>query len=249
MTFDTYVKNADQHFSGWDFSYLSETGRMQSELLPWSYGSMTVSLVQQCESLLDMGTGGGEFLSMLQPFPESVFATEAYAPNVPIAANRLEPLGVTVKQVYDDSTLPFDDHQFDVIINRHESYAPDEVRRILKNGGVFLTQQVGGTDCAEINEALGVPANQEFAHWNLDFAVEELERSRFKVTYSRESFPAQRFYDIGAIIYYLKAIPWQIENFSVEKYNDHLQKIHQHIQKNGYFDVKQHRFILRAEAI
>ncbi|MFC0190108.1 class I SAM-dependent methyltransferase [Fictibacillus aquaticus] len=247
--FTAYIKSAEHHFSGWDFSYITDTGRMQSELLPWSYGSMAATLVQNCDAFLDMGTGGGEFLSKLRPFPEVAWATEAYPPNVPIAAKRLEPLGVKVAQVEDDTTLPFDDNQFDVIINRHESYSPKEVRRIIKDGSIFLTQQVGGTDCIQINEALGVPANDEFAHWNLHFAAEELLQNGFKITYSNESYPAQRFYDIGALIYYLKAIPWQLEDFSVEKSLEKLYEIHTQIQSNGYFDVRQDRFVIKAEAI
>ncbi len=33
-------------------------------------------------------------------------------------------------------------------------------------------------------------------------------------------------YDVGAIVYYLKAVPWEIPDFSVEKYFDKLQEIH-----------------------
>ena len=59
---------------------------------------------------------------MLQPFPSTIFATEGYAPNVPIARKKLEPLGVTVVEVTDDTALPFQDGQFNLIINQHESY-------------------------------------------------------------------------------------------------------------------------------
>ncbi len=54
---------------GWDFSYLSRTERMTSEPLPWSYGSLVIAAMAGAGSMLDMGTGGGEFLSALRPFP------------------------------------------------------------------------------------------------------------------------------------------------------------------------------------
>ena len=136
--FLTLLESANTHFSGWDFSFISETGRMKSEPLSWSYGSTAFQLMQRAESMLDMGTGGGEFLSMLQPFPSTIFATEGYAPNVPIARKKLEPLGVTVVEVTDDTALPFQDGQFNLIINQHESYAASEVNRILSPSGVFL---------------------------------------------------------------------------------------------------------------
>lgn len=81
--FSDYLKEVNQHFEGWNFSYISESGRIGSGLVSWSYGSMVKPLVQNANSMLDMGTGGGELLSMLRPFPEEICATEAYKPNVP----------------------------------------------------------------------------------------------------------------------------------------------------------------------
>ncbi|MEN1936391.1 class I SAM-dependent methyltransferase [Paenibacillus sp. 102] len=243
------LENANASFSGWDFSFITETGRMKSQLLSWSYGSVAFSLMQHTTSMLDMGTGGGEFLSLLRPFPATIYATEGYAPNIPIAKKKLEPLGVKVIEVTDDNALPFENDQFDFILNQHESYSPSEVKRILSPNGVFLTQQVGGLDCAEINEALGVPLNPEFANWNLGSALNELEQHGFKVLTAKEEFPVQRFYDIGALFYYLKAIPWQVPDFKSETYINELYKIHQIILQKGYFDAKQHRFMIKAQNI
>ncbi|ARO59820.1 MULTISPECIES: class I SAM-dependent methyltransferase [Bacillus cereus group] len=244
--FLTLLESANTNFSGWDFSFISETVRMKSEPLSWSYGSIAFLLMQRAKSMLDMGTGGGEFLSMLQPFPSTIYATEGYAPNVPIARKKLEPLGVTVVEVINDTVLPFQDGQFDFIINQHESYAASEVKRILSPHGVFLTQQVGGLDCAVLNEQFGSPLNSEFASWSLEAACSELEENGFTILDAKEEFPFQRFYDIGAIVYYLKAIPWQIPDFTVERYYKELYRIHEIILQKGYFDVKQHRFIIKA---
>lgn len=243
------IKDINKHFSGWDFSFITGTERMRSSLLSWSYGSLARPLIQNASSMLDMGTGGGEFLSMLSPFPRSVFATEAYKPNLSIAKARLEPLGVNVVPIEDDANLPFRDDQFNLILNQHESYSPSEVRRILQGRGTFLTQQVGGLDCIEINDSLGVPANKALEHWNLQAAMSELKHNKFDIVYSNEAFPVQRFYDIGAFVYYLKAIPWQVPDFSVEKYEERLYFIHQAIQSKGFFDAKQHRFVIKAIAI
>ncbi|HFK1458050.1 TPA: class I SAM-dependent methyltransferase [Bacillus cereus] len=244
--FSALLESANTNFSGWDFSFISETGRMKSEPLSWSYGSTAFQLIQCAKSMLDMGTGGGEFLSMLQPFPSSIYATEGYAPNVSIARKKLEPLGVTVFEVIDDTALPFQDCQFDLIINQHESYVASEVNRILAPNGIFLTQQVGGLDCAELNEQFNAPLNNEFASWSLEAACIELKENGFTILEEKEEFPFQRFYDIGAIVYYLKAIPWQIPDFTVERYCEELYRIHEIILQKGYFDVKQHRFMIKA---
>lgn len=81
--------------------------------------------------------------------------------------------------------------------------------------------------------------NHEFGNWNLTRAVLELDENQFEVLYSKEEFPTQRFYDIGALIYYLKAIPWQVPDFSIEKYEESLYEIHKAILLKGFFDVKQ----------
>ncbi|MEI5906789.1 SAM-dependent methyltransferase [Bacillus spongiae] len=243
------LNEVKQEFSGWDFSFVTETGRIQNELLSWSYGSITMPVVRKATSLLDMGTGGGEFFSLLRPFPDNVFATEGFKPNIPIAKKKLEPLGVTVLPFEKDNELPFTSNQFGLIINKHESYCPAEVRRISKKNGIFLTQQVGGLDCKEINDALGMPINQEYLNWNLDRALKELEEHHFNVLVKKEEFPTQRFYDIGALVYYLKAIPWQIPNFNLEDLKEQLFSLHKKIEKDGYFDAKQHRFLIKAKAI
>lgn len=247
-SFIHYLKEAEQDFSGWDFSYVTDTGRIDSSLLPWSYGSIAKRLINDATSLLDMGTGGGEILAKLQPFPRSVFATEGYKPNFPIAKKRLGPLGVTVVEIEEDNFLPFAKGQFDLIMNKHEAYSAPEVRRVISDRGIFLTQQVGGADCAEINEALGIPLNDEYLHWQLDFAKRELEENGFLVTFFKEESPIQRFYDVGALVYYLKAIPWQIPDFEVVNYMEQLYSIHRSIESKGYFDVTQQRFIIKAEA-
>lgn len=244
--FDLFVLEAEKPFSGWDFSYITDTGRMASEPMNWNYTSEILASIRKADSLLDMGTGGGEFLSKLQPFPRNTFATEAYEPNVPIARNRLEPLGITVVEVKDDNQLPFDNEQFDLIINKHESYSVSELYRILKPGSQFITQQVGGQDHLDLNKALGANEDNGYPHWNLNYAVQELESAGFKVIKNLEQFPYTRFYDVGALIYYLSAIPWQVPDFTVEKYFDKLLQIHHQIQERGFIEFKEHRFFIKA---
>src|SRR5712692_8615791 len=96
--FLNYLTSEYNHsFAGWDFSYLN--GRLEeigSVGDTWEYAEKVKVAFSTAQSLLDMGTGGGELLSSLQPLPPHTCATEGYAPNVPIARQRLEPLGVQV---------------------------------------------------------------------------------------------------------------------------------------------------------
>ena len=246
--FLTYVEKANYTFSGWDFSFITKTGRIQSDCLPWSYASQLLPFISYSKRMLDMGTGGGEFLSLMRPLPKEVYATEGYKPNIPIAIKHLQPLGVKVVEIEDDSNLPFQDAYFDLVTNQHESFIASEVRRIMRDKGLFITQQVGGLDCKEINEVFNMPLNDEYIGWNLDTAKNEIKNADMDIIYSQEAFPIQRFYDVGALIYYLKAIPWQLPDFNVSNSLDQLYKIHTIIQSKGFFDVTQHRFIIKAIA-
>ena len=76
-------------FSGWDFSYITETGRMQEVPVRWNYYSKIKPYLYNVDRLLDLGTGGGEKLSKFTPLPKETYATEGYKPNVEIAKKTL----------------------------------------------------------------------------------------------------------------------------------------------------------------
>ena len=71
----------------------------------------------------------------------------------------------------------------------------------------------GGRNDKRINEFLQAPVNEAFAHWNLDFAAEELRQTNFQVVDAREEYPVTRFYDVGAV-YYLRMMEWQVPGFT-----------------------------------
>lgn len=244
--FCTLVNDAWEHgFSGWDFSYVSQ--RMIESMLAWDYRQIILERFKDVSSLLDMDTGGGEFLSSLQPLPVVTVATEGYPPNVLIARDHLSPLGVQVVDTWDAIPLPFEDNTFDLVINRHGSYRPGEVCRVLKPGRNFITQQVGGGNCIGLNEMLQEKVEFQYSYWTLNHAIQELEEGGFLIVDRREDYPALDFTDIGAVVYYLKVISWQVSDFTPEKYYDRLCQIHNIIRETGKFTVFEHRFYIEAQ--
>jgi SAM-dependent methyltransferase len=243
--FERLINEAWQHeFTGWDFNFVK--GRMVETPPAWDYRQIVLEHIRSAKSLLDLDTGGGEFLEGLQPLPPGTCATEGYPQNVPVAKARLEPLGVKVFDTHATTRLPFDDASFDLAINRHGGLLPEEIRRVLKPGGVFITQQVGGRNCTQLNDALGSPADFLSSAWNLDAAVKQLEAAGLKILRREEDFPTAEFKDIGAVVYYLKAVPWQINDFSLEKYYDRLGEMCFTMEQQGSFTVKEHRFLIEA---
>jgi len=247
--FDQLIAEAlADEFRGWDFSRL--TGRMIQDAVSWDYRQRARKLIGNSNSLLDVDTGGGEVLASVRPFPAKTVATEGYAPNVPIARRSLEPLGVQVVELgtsdEHDYVLPFADGEFDLILNRHGSFSADEFFRVLKADGVFISQQVGGRNNVGLNEALSAPSSEVDSEWDLQKACYQLQRAGFTVIDAKEEFPRTSFRDIGALVYYLRAITWQVPNFSVDRYMNQLLAIHETIEENGEFTVHAHRFLVEA---
>ena len=93
----------------------------------WNYYNVVLPRLSEAETMLDMGTGGGEVLSGFAPLPPNTYATEQHRPNVKIAREILEPLGVRVIEIEEEESppfnadLPFADEFFDLIISRHEA--------------------------------------------------------------------------------------------------------------------------------
>jgi len=248
-TFDEIVTEAEkQLFTGWNFSYLE--GRYHQDRVSWDLRQILLDHIRKVESMLDMGTGGGEFLSTFAPLPKKTFATEAYAPNVPVAKEKLGPLGAKVFRIQSDELLPFENEQFELIMNRHESFSAKEVYRILKSPGTFITQQVGNRNNLELNELLQKKTlgriEYEYQKWNQESASRFLKGAGFELIESKDEFPETRFYDVGAVVYYLKAIPWQIPDFSVDRYRKQLKDIHETIQRDGSLKTTAHRFYVIA---
>jgi ubiquinone/menaquinone biosynthesis C-methylase UbiE len=172
-SFDLLYKGAlSADTSGWDFSFLRN--RKSTEDLPWDYKKIVAGYLKNTNSLLDMGTGGGELLSTLTPLPAKVCATEGYEPNYSIAKDKLGNMGVEVFFVKDHNKLAFKDNSFGLIINRHEDFEPGELRRILIDGGIFVTQQVGGKNNININRFLN-DKSLDNNNYNLDNTINILK--------------------------------------------------------------------------
>jgi len=211
-------------FVGWDFSYLD--GRMFEEKPPWSYSSRAATLMQQSSSVLDMGTGGGErLLALKEHWPRKVVVTEDYPPNLQLATERFTPLGVRVEAVRltDHDPMPFADGEFDLVLNRHSGFNAHEVARILAPSETFLTQQIHGLWAQDLLAVFG--AKPQWPEATLSNNVLKLEAAGLEVVRAEEWWGDLAFADVGAIVYYLKAVPWLVPGFSVDAHVDRLLEL------------------------
>ena len=234
-----------QPFSGWDFSYLD--GRMLEEEHPWSYTSRALELMRSCSSMLDMGTGGAErLLKMKDVWPKRVTATEEYPPNIVLATKRLKPFGVKVINVSLNTNhlMPFADNEFDIILNRHSGFNPEEVARILAPGGVFLTEQVHGLSMSDLIACFGCKPKWSFAA--PEFFIPRLKSAGLTIRDLKEWSGKISFTDVGALVYYLKAVAWFVPGFSVATHINYLFSLQSQVEEGKALNFTNKRYLIEA---
>jgi SAM-dependent methyltransferase len=234
-----------QPFTGWDFSYLD--GRMVEEQPPWSYLARAAELMQHSSAVLDMGTGGGErLLELRENWPEKVVVTEDHPPNLKLAEERLGPLGVEVVGVSltRDGMMPFESGEFDLVLNRHSGLNCAEVARVLAPGGVFLTQQIHGLWAQDLLAEFGIAPQWPDA--TPEYYIPRLEAAGLGVEKVEEWQGQLSFRDVGAVVYYLKAVPWLVPGFSVETHTDSLMRLQGRLQRQGQMVFEARKYLIEA---
>jgi SAM-dependent methyltransferase len=242
---ETWKREEQQPFTGWDFSYLN--GRMLEEQPPWSYMARAAELMQHASSVLDMGTGGGERLLELRAYwPAKVVATEDYPPNVGLATQRLGPLGVRIVEtsLAKSEPMPFANAEFDLVLNRHSGFNTDEVARVLAPGGTFLTQQIHGLWAHELIAAFDT--EPKWPNKTLASATSRLEAVGLTIITAEDWLGKLAFTDVGAIVYYLKAVPWTVEGFSVEAHLDHLLPLQDRLDRGEGLVFEARKYLVEA---
>lgn len=243
-----YWKSEEQvaHIKGWDFSYIEGRFRSYEDELSWNYGEIVKEFLNAEANLLDIDTGGGEILLSFQHPYNLTTVTEGYTPNVKLCEERLGRKGIRVCEVTDYANMPFEDNEFDVILNRHGAYDVKELYRILKPGGVFITQQVGEDNDRELVKFLLPECEKLYKGMNLLVQKELFRNAGFDILMSQEEYQPIEFYDVGALVWFARIIQWEFVNFSVEKCFSQLLEAQQLIEKEGCIKGRVHRYLIVA---
>ena len=242
---DLIAEAAAAPIEGWDFSWLD--GRATEERPSWRYADLVAELGRRASSMLDVQSGGGEMLASLPSHPSLLVAAEGYAPNVAVAAGLLRPRGAQVVMTEADRpALPFADRSFDVVVGRHPVVTWwEEIARILCPGGTFLSQQVGPGSVRELSEfMLGPlppssarePSRARSAAEEAGLVVRDLRHERLRTV----------FFDVGAVVYFLRLVVWIVPGFTVDRFEDRLASLHERIEREGSFTAYATRFLIDA---
>lgn len=236
------------YIKGWDFSHIRNRYK-EEEDFSWDFYEVIKNYLRESDYLLDMETGGGEFLLSFNHNPNLSAAIEGYEPNIKICEKRLLPLGINFKACDGGDRLPFENECFDIITNRHGDYDVNEIKRVLKKGGIFLTQQVGAQNDRELVELLLGDIEIPFKEAYLEIALKEFENKGFEILERSESHGSIEFYDVGALVWFARIIEWEFPGFCVEKYQQELFKVQEVLEKEGVIRGRTHRYYFVARKI
>jgi SAM-dependent methyltransferase len=230
---------------GWDFSWF-DGGRATEERPSWGYARLIGERLATVDSALDIDTGGGEVLAGVPAPPALLVATESWLPNVPIAAENLRPLGGSVVAIAEKPGLPFRDNSFGLVTSRHPVTTWwAEIARVLRPGGSYLSQQIGAGQQLELTEAMLGPHTPSTTR-TTEAAVAGAEAAGLRVVDLRAETLRTVFYDIAAVVYFLRKVLWIVPGFTVDGYRDQLLALHRRIAAEGSFTSRAPRFLIEA---
>jgi len=232
------------YIRGWDFSHIR--GRYEEAEPPWDYEAIIRSFLTDDKMILDYDTGGGEFLLSLRHPYENTAATEGYPPNVALCRERLGPLGIDLRVCKDAAHIPFPDEVFDLILNRHGDFFPPEIQRLLKPGGLFITQQVGADNDRDLVERVLPGTAKPFPHENLREQKARFADLGFEILQAEEAFGPICFYDVGAFVWFARIIEWEFPGFSVDRCFDRLLQLQETVAREGRVTGTTHRYLIVA---
>ena len=234
------------HIHGWDFSHID--GRADQDLdLPWDYRQIIKQYLHGDMKILDYDTGGGEFLLSLEhPFDKTA-ATEGYPPNAELCRETLLPLGIDFRECNNPASIPFEDESFDMILNRHGSFHAEELYRLLKKGGIFITEQVGGDNDMDLVEMVLPNTEIPFPDLNLREQKKVFENAGFQIIEAADAYRPIRFYDVGAFVWFARIIEWEFPEFSVDKCFERLLELQKKIDDGGCIEGTAHRYLIAAK--
>lgn len=244
-TFDDLLTEGDAvPVEGWDFSWFE--GRASEERPSWGYARLLGERMAEASAALDIQTGGGEVLAGIPKAPPLLRATEAWPPNLEVAARNLSPLGGKVVAAPEDGELPFDDETFDLVVSRHPVVAVwPEIARVLAPGGTYLSQQVGPGSVHELTDFMmgPQPIGDERDPRR---AAADATAAGLTVVDLRDETLRMEFHDVAAVAVFLRKVIWIVPGFTVGGYRERLADLHERIGRDGPFVAYSRRFLIEA---
>ncbi|MGC4189813.1 MAG: class I SAM-dependent methyltransferase [Thermomicrobiales bacterium] len=233
--------------SGWDFSRM----HTEREPVPWDYPEIVARYLTPTDTVLDVGTGGGERLLDLanrfgqgvgfDPDPDMVRVAQANA-------TRTATTHVTFQQAGAEDLASFSPEMFDVVLTRHAPTSAPGLDRVAKPGGYFVCQGVGSRNMENIRLAFDTGSATQFDE-DQRALTSELRESGWAIVAEGEYNVRYLVRDLPSLLFWFSAIAGANEvpsDFAIDRYHDVINDIiHRHGTDRGV-ETNEHRTLLIA---
>lgn len=230
--------------TGWDFTRV----RASRDPVPWYYGEVVRRYLRPNNRVLDTGTGGGEkFISLAAHFGRGV-GIDSSQSMIETALARLTPTlaeRITFEQM-SVHELRFEDATFDAVLNRHSVVNPGEIARVLRPGGVFITQQVGPRNAENVTRVFGCGPGGQYRTQpgqDVDSLAKTFAALNCAIVCRAEYDVPYRYRDLESFLFWLKAIPVP-EDFDIDRHWAQIAQIVAGATTPRGIQTNEHRLLL-----
>jgi SAM-dependent methyltransferase len=142
--------------------------------------------------------------------------------------------------------LPFRDASFDLAVSRHPVVIVwGEIARVLRPGGTYLSQQIGPGTNRELTDFMmgSQPVNESRSAASARRAAESVG---LEVVDLRECALRVAFFDVGAVVHFLRKVRWTVPDFTPAAYDAQLRRLHERMEQEGPFVATAQRLLVEA---
>jgi len=224
---------------GWDFSRMNTS----HPAMPWEYVSVVRSHLRATDTVIDIGTGGGERLLELSSDARQLLGVDPDPEMIGRARELAAGKGATSVH-FETGTGAEVLEQFDVVIDRHAPFETKVVHRLLRPGGRFVTQQVGEHNMKNVRDAFQLEANA-FAPMSTEMFVQ----AGFLVERFDEYDVDYVIRDMDSLVFWLQALDVahsDFGGFDSEKDADAINRLLSSSLTADGVVTNEHRYLLLA---
>lgn len=81
---------------------------------------------------------------------------------------------------------------------------------------------------------------------NHEVEADQARASGLEIVQCRNERLQLEFFDVGAMVFFLRKVVWTVPDFSVDRYRSRLQDLHDQIEHDGMFRSTMSRTLLEA---
>ena len=108
-----------------------------------------------------------------------------------------------------------------------------------------MTQQVGRDDLGDLVREFNI--TPQYDDWTLSTATKQIRDAGLIIEEAEEWTAKVEFRDVGAIVYFLKAVPWVVPDFSLDNNLQHLERLQYRIDRGERLLFRRVRFLVQAK--